>query len=95
MSESSSSLDSRDERAMRALRRAAADAIERARIFSTPLIYADDEKVVKVMPEDLLRENPNLIRELMGNDDPPIGHWGPLPYIKTKSQLRAAAAKND
>ena len=79
---------------MRAFRRAYADAIERARIFGTPLVFAEGDKVVEVMPEDLLRENPNLIRELMGNDDPPIGHWGPLPYIKTKSQLRAAA-KND
>ncbi len=77
---------------MRALNRAAADAIERARIFGTPLVYAKDGEVVEVMPEDLLRENPNLIRELMGNDDPPIGHWGPLPYVKTKSQLKAAAA---
>ena len=82
---------------MRALQRAAADAIERARIFGTPLIYAEGDKVVKVMPEDLLRDNPNLIRELMGNDDPPIGHWGPLPYVKTRSQLKAeaAAAKQD
>ncbi len=77
-------LDARAESAMRALRRASADAIERARIFGTPLIYGDkDGNTVKVMPEDLLRENPNLIRELMGNDDPPIGHWGPLPHNQT------------
>lgn len=72
---------------MQALRRASADAIERARIFGTSLVYADSEKVYEVMPEDLLRENPNLIRELMGNDDPPIGHWGPLP--RSTSPARA------
>ena len=80
MSITSPPFDERDERAMRALRRASADAIERARIFGTTLIYADkDGKTVEVDPNDLLREKPNLIRELMGNDDPPIGHWGPLP----------------
>ncbi len=71
--------DSMGDKVKRALRRASADAIERARIFNTPLVYARDGQVVEVMPADLLRENPNLIRELMGNDDPPIGHWGPLP----------------
>lgn len=75
--------------AMRAMRRASADAIERARIFGTSLIYGDkDGNVVEVMPEDLLRENPNLIRELMGNDDPPIGHWGPLPRNQMHPDLR-------
>ena len=86
MSESQPPLDDRDERTARALRRASADAIERARIFGTPLVYGTkDGEVVEVMPEDLLRKNPNLIRELMGNDDPPIGHWGPLPYARKKS----------
>lgn len=68
-----------DERVTRALRQASADAIERARIFGTSLIYANENGVYEVDPNQLLRENPNLIRELMGNDDPPIGHWGPLP----------------
>lgn len=78
-----------DEKVTRALRRAAADAIERARIFGTPLIYGDEHgKPLKVKPEDLLRENPNLIRELMGNDDPPIGHWGPLPANQTTRGLK-------
>ena len=71
---------SRNEVVARALRRASADAIERARIFSTPLIYGDGKgHGVKVDPNDLLRENPGLLRELMGNDDSPVGHWGPLP----------------
>ena len=56
----SPALDARDEQAMRALRRASADAIERARIFGTTLIYADkDGKTLEVDPNDLLRENPN------------------------------------
>ena len=67
--------DSMNDRVTRALRRAYADAIERARIFGTPLI----------------RENPNLIRELMGNDDPPIGHWGPLP----RNQMAPPPVKRD
>ncbi len=79
MSDVPQSSETMREKVMLALRRASADAIERARIFGTPLIYADKNKVYEVLPEDLLRENPNLIRELMGNDDPPIGHWGPLP----------------
>lgn len=73
-----------DERVTRALRRASADAIERARIFGTSIIYGDGEKVVEVDPNELLRKNPNLIRELMGNDDPPIGHWGPLPRSQSE-----------
>lgn len=80
MSELPHPKSSRNEKVTRALRRATADAIERARIFGTPLIYGDGEgHGVKVNPNDLLRDNPNLLRELMGNDDPPIGHWGPLP----------------
>ena len=80
MSESPHHKSQRHEKVARALRRASADAIERARIFSTSLIYGDAEgKGVKVNPNDLLRENPNLLRELMGNDDPPVPHWGPLP----------------
>lgn len=80
MSELSHPMDSMDEKVTRALRRASADAIERARIFGTTLIYGDkDGNVVEVDPNELLRENPKLLRELMGNDDPPIGHWGPLP----------------
>lgn len=85
MSEIPKSSESINDRVSRALQRASADAIERARIFGTPLIYGDREKVVKVMPADLLRANPNLIRELMGNDDPPIGHWGPLPPSRSSS----------
>lgn len=85
MSEIPKSAESINDRVSRALQRASADAIERARIFSTPLIYGDGDKVVRVMPDDLLRANPNLIRELMGNDDPPIGHWGPLPKPVSQS----------
>lgn len=85
MSEIPTSAESINDRVSRALQRASADAIERARIFNTPLIYGDGDKVVRVMPEDLLRQNPNLIRELMGNDDPPIGHWGPLPKSMSQS----------
>ena len=80
MSELPQSSDSMDEKVTRALSRASADAIERARIFGTTLIYGDKNgNVVEVDPNVLLCENPNLLRELMGNDDPPIGHWGPLP----------------
>ena len=77
------------EAGMRAMRRASADAIERARIFGTTLIYSDkDGNSLEVDPNDLLRENPNLIRELMGNDDPPIGHWGPLPLNQQSPRVR-------
>lgn len=76
--------ESFSDKALRALRRASADAIERARVFETPLVYARDGKVVEVNPQDLLRENPNLIRELMGNDDLPVAHWGPLPRKQNK-----------
>lgn len=80
MSDLPPKFDERTRKAMRALNRASADAIERARIFGTTLIYGDKNgNVVEVDPNDLLRENPNLLRELMGNEDPPIGHWGPLP----------------
>ena len=80
MSDSPTNLDAMDEKVTRALRRAQADAIERARIFGTSLTYRDKNgNQVETTPADLLSENPNLIRELMGNDDPPIGHWGPLP----------------
>ena len=73
---------------MRAMRRASADAIERARIFGTTLIYSDkDGNSVEVDPNDL-RENPNLIRELMGNDDPPIGHWEPLPLNQQAPRVK-------